>query len=247
MYVDRPTLLSRVTDLILFSVEPTRQGGLNHFVSHGDISALSRARTGMASPPRVLLCVGGAGRSTEFRHIVQDPKLRKALVKSIAKVVKQHNLDGVDFDWEVPGPGDLVAYAQLLTDCKKKLKKKQVTVTVHPGQEMGPPQGTTGEPALSLAADRVHLMAYDMITKQERRHSTYEMSALAVDSLSRSRVPANKIVLGLPAYGRHTTNPGEVKTYSEIVDVRCRAMLSLSLLAALQPFTRAGRGGGLRI
>jgi len=40
----------------------------------------------------------------------------------------------------------------------------------------------------------------------------------AIDALILSGCQPNKIVIGLPAYGRHGKHPEIVKTYSEIVD-----------------------------
>ena len=41
----------------------------------------------------------------------------------------------------------------------------------------------------------------------------------AVDALLLSGCHPSKVVLGLPAYGRHKRHPSQVKTYSELVDV----------------------------
>ena len=40
----------------------------------------------------------------------------------------------------------------------------------------------------------------------------------AVETLIQSGCEPSKIILGLPAYARHKTNPSQIKTYSELVD-----------------------------
>jgi len=50
--------------------------------------------------------------------------------------------------------------------------------------------------------DRVHLMAYDA----NGRHSTYQLAEADVDRLIARGVPAEKICLGVPFYGRASTS-----------------------------------------
>jgi GH18 family chitinase len=54
-------------------------------------------------------------------------------------------------------------------------------------------------------------MAYD----GDGRHSTYEFAVEAVEKLKRQGVPAAKILLGLPFYGRGVKNRSE-STYAQI-------------------------------
>ena len=62
------------------------------------------------------------------------------------------------------------------------------------------------------AVDFVNLMAYD----GDGKHSTYEFAVNEVERLIEKRgVPAEKICLGLPFYGRAVTNRKE-STYAQI-------------------------------
>ena len=81
-----------------------------------------------------------------------------------------------------------------------------VSVALHPGQLL-PPKATR-------VVDRVHLMAYDA----PDQHSTMHFAQLAVNYTLKHGVPAHKLVLGVPAYGRHPQNREHVKTYAEIMD-----------------------------
>lgn len=49
-------------------------------------------------------------------------------------------------------------------------------------------------------------------------HSTLADTQAAVRHQLSAGVPPEKLVLGLPAYARHVRNPGQVKSYAEVVD-----------------------------
>jgi chitinase len=61
--------------------------------------------------------------------------------------------------------------------------------------------------------DWVNLMAYD----HPGRHSTFESAQSDVKKLIDAGVPARKLTLGLPFYGRDTKKSNRVLTYREIV------------------------------
>jgi GH18 family chitinase len=49
-------------------------------------------------------------------------------------------------------------------------------------------------------------------------HSIVFAAIKAVEMLVQSGCESSKIILGIPAYARHTANPSLVKTHSEIID-----------------------------
>ncbi len=63
------------------------------------------------------------------------------------------------------------------------------------------------------ALDRVHLMAYDL----GREHATMAAAQHVARELVGLGVPAGRLVLGLPCYGRGRADAGLVRTYAEIV------------------------------
>ena len=105
-------------------------------------------------------------------------------------------------------------YARLLLYASRALHDAGLllSVALHPGQFLP-------RPAYD-AVDRVNLMAYDMVNGNgaERHHAPFEMAAHASSELIRSGCPPSKVILGIPAYGRHSSYPQAVKSYSEIVD-----------------------------
>ena len=96
----REGLAQYLTDVILFSVEISPRG---------DIEGLDRVREGLAAAKRqkqlqpklrVLLCVGGAGRSRGFPFVSKRSDDRKTFVKKLVMLCEEQGLDGIDFDWE---------------------------------------------------------------------------------------------------------------------------------------------------
>lgn len=206
---------THATDLILFSVEPLPDGGLKPFFpldTEEVESPLNQAKSAAAAtgdePTRLMLCVGGAGRSSGFASIVKLPHLRKRLIGNIVELLQTHGLSGVDFDWEIPMQVDeIVGYAHLLEEAATELHKHDllVTVAVHAWQDIGPPS--------YKAVDRVHLMSYDA----EGEHATMEKAVSDVKRLVSYGCPKRKIALGLPFYGRGLDRPDLVLTYGDLV------------------------------
>jgi GH18 family chitinase len=111
---------------------------------------------------RVLLSVGGGGRSDGFIFVSKRSADRKSFVQKLVMLCNEQGLDGIDFDWEgmdfLQNRDMLTAYTQLLIQAKKQLKKHQklVTMAMHPGQEK-----YMIDQKLADVVDRIHFMAYD--------------------------------------------------------------------------------------
>lgn len=86
------------------------------------------------------------------------------------------------------------------------------SVALHPGQYL--------QPQICQMLDRVHVMAYDMVGGRKKLGHHAELSSVkdTIQAFMDKGCPSNKLVLGIPCYGRHGENPGLVKTYSEIMD-----------------------------
>mmetsp|Transcript_17285 Transcript_17285/g.39831 ORF Transcript_17285/g.39831 Transcript_17285/m.39831 type:complete len:354 (+) Transcript_17285:166-1227(+) len=223
-YIDVEAAVQHLTDVILFSVSPRRDGSLDdHWLKAPDIRRVRRAADAVPGRPvNVLVCLGGAGRSEHFASVAQSKAKRDLLASNLLALAERHELDGVDFDWEAPQtPREMGDYVKLLRAARRALRPagKLVTVALHPGQALGgAPDAAAGSSSGSHSAygavDRVHLMAYDMGPGHARR----EDAVRATQHQLQSGADPAKLVLGIPAYGRHTGNPGMVKTYAEFVD-----------------------------
>jgi GH18 family chitinase len=93
-----------VTHLIFFSVEPAADGGVAGADREPPADVLAAAQAARAAHGmRLLLCVGGNGRSAHFSRVARAPARRRAFARALAERVAALSLDGVDLNWEYPG------------------------------------------------------------------------------------------------------------------------------------------------
>jgi chitinase len=201
---DQSTAAS-LTDLILFSAELTSDGDL-------DMSRLKQCpweklrELQTRHHVRVQLAIGGWDRSAHFAAVTASSEKRAKCIASIRRILQQHQLDGVDFDWEHPRNAvEEQGYATLLQEVRQALgpHRHTLTVTMASWQRL---------PASGIASvDGVQVMAYD----HDQRHSTFEGSRRDVQKLIDAGIPSAKVILGLPFYGRQVTTR-EAMTYRDI-------------------------------
>lgn len=196
--------LEPVTDLIYFSLAVPEDGvfGADPFNPEHllKLKALQR-RHGC----RLLLCIGGWGRSDGFAPVAADPAQRTAMIESLRKLCLTHGFDGIDYDWEHPKDDEQIRhYALLLEQTAADFDKHNLFVTV----------AQAGWQDLTQRAydcvDRVHLMSYDHAFP----HATLEQSVKDVERLVEWGCPPGKIALGIPFYGRNLN--GETRSYAAI-------------------------------
>lgn len=173
---------------------------------------------------RLVITIGGAGRSDHFSVVTSSRISRNRFIKQLIKLVKRHDLDGIDYDWEVPTSQiEVRNYHSLIRETYEELRqvnqqqesdrKILISMTVHPNHIM--------EPEYYQYVDYIHMMTYDMMpSNMPFHHARFDMVTEWARRLigEKGRCPSRKIILGIPAYGRHKINHNEVKTYSEIID-----------------------------
>lgn len=201
-----PGMYPGLTDLILFSGEPRADGSLD--VTRLEKTAWDKVAAVRAEGVRVHLCLGGWGRSMHFATVTADPGRRARFVAEIARFCSDRGLDGVDLDWEHPkGAAQLETYGKLVDELKAALaaRRGEVTLTLAGAAQL-PPNG-------GRRADRVQLMAYDL----PGRHASMEASIARAEALLAAGVPAERLALGVPFYGRGVTDRNRTLPYREIL------------------------------
>lgn len=202
-----PRLARLLTDFIVFSAEPTEAGSIDRSrLAKVPWETLRQWKT--KERIRLILCIGGWERSKHFAAVASSAEKRQVFVKEAVRLCLEERLDGIDLDWEHPRDAvEQAGYGSLLTELRAAFEPHGLllSVTIAAWQKM---------PKEAFAAAHwVQVMAYD----HEGRHSTFEDSVADIQTLKQAGVPAEKLVLGLPFYGRDITRRNRSLTYAEIV------------------------------
>ena len=178
---------------------------------------------------KVLYSIGGWTWSDQFSNVSAYKSSREKFATSSVRLMEKYGFDGIDIDWEYPGqhgrdnafrPSDKENFTLLLKEIRKKLdvegKKHNVhyLLTIAAGAD----QKYINHTDLGKAhqyLDYINVMCYDFYNGwyyQTGHHanlytSTEEMfqknsGEEAINRLIKTGVPSDKLVLGIPFYGR---------------------------------------------
>lgn len=166
---------------------------------------------------KVILSVGGWG-AEGFSDAAYSQSSRNIFANSCLDIINLYNLDGIDLDWEYPVSGacDLIKcraqdkqnFTLLLQTIRNKIgNSKILSIAAGAGQLY---VDNTEMDKIGKICDYINLMTYDF------GHNTYNAnlcptssaygSGLSCDQsvniIMNSGVPATKIILGIPFFGR---------------------------------------------
>ena len=161
---------------------------------------------------KVLLSIGGWG-SGRFSEMAGDEQNRLSFAKDCQRVVQEFGLDGIDLDWEYPtssaagissSPDDTDNFTLLVRDIRQAIGKDKLLTMASVSSAR-----YVNFRAILNDLDFVNIMSYDM-ANAPRHHSTLYRASIsgrmtcddAVKAHIDSGVPANRLVLGMPFYGR---------------------------------------------
>jgi GH18 family chitinase len=196
-----------LTDLIVFSAEPGKDGALDlNRLRNVPWARLREFKT--RERVRLVLCVGGWARSKHFPAVAVSDAARRAFVKSAVQTCLTERLDGIDLDWEHPkNDEEQAGYAALLAACREGFRPHGLVLSVTMAAWQKLPREAFG------SVEAVQVMSYD----NKGRHATFDAARADVTTLLGQGAPPEKLVLGLPFYGRPIAGGGDARTYRQIV------------------------------
>ena len=225
-------------DTVVYSFAVVDDGHRVHLPRAGmaeRLSQLARWRD-RARRPQVLLAIGGWGAGN-FSEAAATAPARRSFAQSAVELVRAHDLDGLDIDWEyptLPGPGishspaDRENFPLLLQALRNELDalsretghSYQLTIAAADGEAA---RGLD-LPRIVPLVDAIHLMTYDFFGAPGHptgHHAGLFRSAGATDPEGRDTaraidgfldagVPPAKLVPGAAFYGKkfRTTTTG---------------------------------------
>lgn len=177
----------------------------------------------------VAISIGGWTGSAEFQSMVESPENRKKFIAGTVDFVKKFNLDGVDLDWEHPGkpgascnpapkPTDVPNYLTLIDELRAALnaegsKKYYISVAASVTVWMEGDQ-----PSKNIAKfnnlDFISIMAYDVNglwsnmtavnapLNPGTKADNVTSFTTAIDNWIKAGISPEKLVMGVPFYGR---------------------------------------------
>jgi chitinase len=185
---------------------------------------------------RTLISVGGWGGSGEFSDSALTQPTREKFAQSCALFAHENGFDGVDIDWEYPGgggaekgkgrPEDTKNFTLLLAELRRQLdaagehdgKHYLLTIAAPAGGQAKRIELAKIQPLL----DFINLMTYDFAGPWDAKTGFNSPlfspkdaadrynAAGAVQSYLDAGVPPDKLVMGVPFYGRAWTGVKDV-------------------------------------
>lgn len=179
----------------------------------------------------ILLSIGGWVWSDYFSNAALTDSSRARFARSAVGLLKKHDLDGLDLDWEYPGqpgednvyrPEDKKNFTLLLRTVRQRLNElaeqqghdEPYLLTIAAGASPKYIEHTNMA-AVQEQLDFVNLMTYDFhgswtdhtghhanLHPPTRPDTVRRAGAITVDLFLDAGVPSRKLVLGVPFYGR---------------------------------------------
>jgi GH18 family chitinase len=198
-----------VTHINYFSISVTSSGVVNTpsstFLSHLDTAVDTFHAAGVT----VSITVGPAN----FKTVSSTQAGRDAFAANVTAFALAHNLDGVDIDWEPPAGNAYADYGRLIDDFYQETNPQHMLLTA----AVNPWTNEIPVTPVNTKMDWLNVMCYDFGYADV---ANYTQSVSGMTDWTAYGVQKNKLVMGLPFYGRYGTSWSDThsKTYATILN-----------------------------
>jgi chitinase len=178
---------------------------------------------------KVILSLGGWGWDRQFAAIVSDPAAEGRYVKAVMEIVEEADYDGIDLDWEYPDTErEVVGFERLTREFRKRLdalgEKKGRPMLLTMAASANPGTLRWLDKAFLLEnMDWLNVMTYDfagdwtpyaghnapLFASSKQPGGPPRSTAATMTYLLETRgLPADRLAVGIPLYGRGFVAPG---------------------------------------
>ena len=152
--------------------------------------------------------------SRALTHFVLDPefKLRQNLISSLLKAAE--NFDGLQIDFELVSADDKEHYWSFLKELKNGLRKDQILSVAIPARTKQLKHDAYDYAKIAQIVDRIVVMAYDEHWATSAAGPVASMEwCNNVMAYATKTIPKEKLIMGLPFYGRAWSNDDTAGAY----------------------------------
>ena len=225
---DIPDVKFRMTNVVVYAFYGVNSSGTLSAPSSPASTLAAVAAKAKANNAKIFLGIndGSGDGKTNFKNMATTTAGRNNFIKDVMNTVRTNNLDGVDMDWEFPTTSDgtdatFTLLMKELSDSLHRDARYYLSSAVTAGKYAGGIRDAIRNEIFPYV-DFFNVMAYDDFntTVPYRHHSDYTLAQNCLNYWLTTRgMPAEKCVLGLPAYGRPSgiTQTGTVLTYKNIL------------------------------
>ncbi|WP_223148894.1 carbohydrate-binding protein [Aquimarina sp. RZ0] len=187
----------KLTHINYAFIRPTSWGGLTSVDNPDKLASL--VHNAHAQHTKVGIAIGGWSdlNNNDFEIMAASASTRTTFINNVMSLIHQYNLDGADIDWEYPIASTGANYDLLMRELGQALhaQGKYLTAAV---VGHGDYYGQHIHNSVFEDVDFLNIMAYDGGSP----HSSYAFAQDCTNYWLGRGLPANKLVLGVPFYGR---------------------------------------------
>jgi chitinase len=217
-----PDVKFRMTNVVNYAFATLNSTG--SLVANSPATLAAVVTKAKANNAKVFLAINGD--HANFTTMAATAAGRNGFIRQTMNLVRTHKFDGVDMDWEFPRTSDgtditFTALMKELSDSCHRDGKYYLTAAITAGKYPGAIRDAI-KTELFGYCDWFNIMAYDDFNTSVlyKHHSDFALAQVCLNYWVVTRgMPANKAVLGIPAYGRPSgiTQTNTILTYAQIL------------------------------